>query len=102
MDLLAAILVLVALIWGLTWLSAVIVGANNRGLGVCLVSFIANAVLTYCSRFIISDIYVSFLICTPLIGFINSKIFETTFVRGMLISIIYGVLLAYFVIYMRS
>jgi hypothetical protein len=80
------------------WVSALLVGAKNRGVVACVLSVLANAGVTLSLQLFLTNIFVCSLLGLPLIGFINSKIFETSFLKGMLIAILSGVLLAIVVI----
>jgi len=78
----------------IVWLSALLVGAKNKTIVSCVISFVVNSALTYMIKLVVPELLISTIIMLPITGFVNSKILETSFVRGVLVSIITGLLLA--------
>lgn len=96
---LVGIFISAAIILGIMWFSALLVGAKNRSVGACVMSFAANGLLTYGMKYVTTDMFLSILLATPIIGFLNARIFDTTFIKGILISFIFGAILAAIVTY---
>lgn len=95
------IFLLVAFIFAVLpiWFSAKILGVRNSGLAPSIISLMCNMAITLGVKALITpSAIVGALIGIPLIAFLNAKIFNTTIIKGAIISILSGVILAIVVI----
>ena len=92
----------IALVVAPTWIAAMLLGVKERGFLRCAASVIVSVGVTYIVRQFISNDFIGIFVGTPFVAIINAKIFETTIVRGGVISILAGVLLACLVLFLQA
>ena len=85
------------------WVATRLMRVKSAGFISCIVSFGATASITYLVKeFVTPAVIPSALLSIPIVGIANAFIFSTTVVKGAVISLLSGLLLAVVVIFLGA
>lgn len=86
----------------IVWVSALIVRVKSNSFAKCALSFSLILLLGYGLKLVVPEGPFATIISLPVSGYINSVIFKTTYLKGILMALITGVIMAAWVITIRQ